>query len=72
MTLTHIEQPTEPGWYRSIDGNDYMIFLRLPDIDVPDVFLRKAAWMAITRDGNATGCTWEYIAQSGPVERFGR
>lgn len=62
-------EPTEPGWYASADGRLglAMIFLRLPDLDVPGVIERHGAWRAYTADGDATDCVWAYIAQAGPV-----
>lgn len=61
-------EPIEPGWY--VGGGDYLLYLRLPDIDVPGVFTRKGKWMAFTRDGDSTECTWAYIEQAGPVTPF--
>ena len=62
-----VEEPTRPGWYASASGVDYLIFLRMEDIDVPDVFTRKGQWMAFSQSGEATECDWGYIAQAGPV-----
>lgn len=69
---TGLLEPTEPGWYASADPrlSDYMIFLRMRDFDIPDVFTRIGQWMAFTQSGEATRCDWGYIAQSGPVTRL--
>jgi hypothetical protein len=67
-------EPTEPGWYASADERLGLglIFLRLPDIDVPGVIERHGAWRAYTADGDATDCVWAYIAPAGPVVRLTR
>lgn len=67
--LPEFEQPTAPGWYATAGAEFglYMIYLLLPDIDVPGVLVRKQQWMAFTSDGGSTVCDWEYIEQCGPV-----
>jgi hypothetical protein len=65
--MTTTTEPTQPGWYATANGSDYLIYLRLPDIDVPGVFTRTGQWMAFTADGYATECEWGYIAQAGPI-----
>lgn len=65
--MTDTTEPTRPGWYASANGNDYLIYLRLPDIDVPGVFTRIGQWRAYTADGATTDCEWGYIDQAGPV-----
>lgn len=65
----HTIEPSQPGWYASAgEGlSDYLIYLRLEDIDIPGVFTRKRQWMAFTRSGESTKCDWGYIAQAGPI-----
>lgn len=54
---TFENEPSLPGWYRSVDGNNWMLYS-----------LHFGKWHAHMSNGEVTPCTWDYIAQAGRVE----
>jgi hypothetical protein len=52
-----VKQPTQPGWYRSRKGSDWLLY----SLD------QRGQWYAHTQGGDVTPCTWDFISQSGPV-----
>lgn len=56
------EEPTVPGWYRTVSGNDWLLYALAEDGEGGGV------WSAHALNGEAIPCGWEYIDQAGPVE----
>ena len=57
--MKEVKEPTVPGWYRSVDGSDWMLFS----------LNRTGQWCAHAQNGDTTPCTWDYVAQAGRVTR---
>lgn len=61
-TVEKDKMPTLPGWYRSRRGNDGMLFS----------LNYTGQWHAHAANGDVTPCTWDFVAQGGPLERLTR
>lgn len=56
--LTHPLEPLEDGWYRSVNGNNWLLYSRY-----------HGAWFYHTRTDSCSPCTWDYIEQAGPIAK---
>lgn len=63
VTDPEVPEPTVPGWYRSVGTSNWMLWSLYP---TPSPV--NGRWNAHVMNGSAVPCTWDYIAQSGPVE----
>lgn len=52
-----LEEPTIPGWYRTLGAADFLLYS-----------LADGKWFAHAVNGETVGAEWDYIEQAGAVE----